>query len=244
MKVAERVRIEDSQILARRAAQVQRGGARAAVLGINDGLVSVLCIVLGVAAAGADQQAVLLAGFAGLVAGAFSMSAGEWISVKAQVQLFEGVLEDLRKMIKRDKTLLMENLRDHLVDDGYEKKTASEATVQLATKNEVFYTTYAEQVVGINPDELGSPWVAAFSSFALFVVGALAPLAPWFFIDGQSAVIISITLTALASLVVGGYVANSSGKRIVVGALRQLGIVIFASAITYGIGYLFGVTVL
>ena len=244
MKVAERVRIEDSQILARRAAQVQRGGARAAVLGINDGLVSVLCIVLGVAAAGADQHAVLLAGFAGLVAGAFSMSAGEWISVKAQVQLFEGVLEDLRKMIKRDKTLLMENLRDHLVDDGYEKKTASEATVQLATKNEVFYTTYAEQVVGINPDELGSPWVAAFSSFALFVVGALAPLAPWFFIDGQSAVIISITLTALASLVVGGYVANSSGKRIVVGALRQLGIVIFASAITYGIGYLFGVTVL
>jgi vacuolar iron transporter family protein len=244
MKVAERVRVEDSQILARRAAQVQRGGARAAVLGINDGLVSVLCIVLGVAAAGADQHAVLLAGFAGLVAGAFSMSAGEWISVKAQVQLFEGVLDDLRKMIKRDKTLLMENLRDHLVEDGYDKKTASEATVQLASKNEIFYTTYAEQVVGINPDELGSPWVAAFSSFALFVVGALAPLAPWFFIDGQNAVIISIVLTALASLVVGGYVANTSGKKIIVGALRQLGIVIFASAITYGIGYLFGVTVL
>jgi VIT1/CCC1 family predicted Fe2+/Mn2+ transporter len=138
----------------------------------------------------------------------------------------------------------MENLRDHLVEDGYDKKTASEATVQLASKNEIFYTTYAEQVVGINPDELGSPWVAAFSSFALFVVGALAPLAPWFFIDGQNAVIISIVLTALASLVVGGYVANTSGKKIIVGALRQLGIVIFASAITYGIGYLFGVTVL
>lgn len=244
MKVAERVRVEDSQILARRAAQVQRGGARAAVLGINDGLVSVLCIVLGVAAAGADQHAVLLAGFAGLVAGAFSMAAGEWISVKAQVELFEGVLDDLRKMIKRDKALLMENLRDHLVEDGYNKKLASDATVQLAAKNEDFYRTYAEQVVGINPNELGSPWVAAFSSFALFILGALAPLATWFFVDGKIAVVISIALTAFASLVVGGYVANTSGKKVVIGALRQLMIVIFASAVTYGIGYVFGVTVL
>lgn len=240
MEVADRVRKEDSQILARRAAQVQRGGARAAVLGINDGLVSILCIVLGVAAAGAGQSAVLLAGFAGLIAGAISMAAGEWISVKAQVELFEGVLDDLRKMIRRDKPLLMETLRDHLIEDGYKPKTAAEATVQLATKNEDFYTTYAEQVIAINPNELGSPWTAAFSSFALFVAGSIAPLAPWFFAGGKIAVAVSISLTAIFSLAVGGYVANSSGKKIIIGALRQLGIVIFAAVVTYGVGYLFG----
>lgn len=235
---------DDSAILARRAMQVQQGGARAAVLGINDGLVSVLCIVLGVAAAGSDQHSVLIAGFAGLIAGAISMAAGEWISVKAQVELFEGVLGDLKKMIKRDKEILTETLRDHLIEDGYKPKTAAQATEELAAKNEDFYTTYAEQVIRINPDELGSPWVAAFSSLALFVVGALAPLAPWVFGGGQFAVMLSIALTALASLVVGAYVANTSGRPLFMGALRQLGIVIFASAVTYGVGYLFGTTIL
>lgn len=238
------IKKRDSEILARRAMQVQRGGARAAVLGINDGLVSVLCLVLAVAATGSSQQAVLIAGLAGLIAGAISMAAGEWISVKAQVELFEGVLEDLKKMIRRDKELLTETLRDHLIEDGYQKKTASEATAQLAANNKDFYTTYAEQVIGINPDELGSPWVAAISSLSLFVLGALAPLAPWLFTDGSLAVTLSIVFTALASILVGGYVANSSGKHVAYGGLRQLGIVIFASVVTYGIGYVFGTAVL
>src|SRR5882757_8322748 len=99
-----------SQLLAKRAAQVQRGGARAAVLGVNDGLVSTLCIVLGVAATGAESKAVLVAGFAGLLAGAISMAAGEWISVKAQVELLEGVLHDLRNVMKNDRPLLTHNL--------------------------------------------------------------------------------------------------------------------------------------
>src|SRR5882757_3762082 len=94
---------EDSQLLAKRSLQVQRGAARAAVLGVNDGLVSVLCIVLAVAGAGAASHNVLLAGFAGLIAGAVSMAAGEWISVKAQVELFNGILKDIRNLIKEDK---------------------------------------------------------------------------------------------------------------------------------------------
>ena len=89
-----------SAVLVKRAAQVQRGAARAAVLGVNDGLVSTLCIVIGVAATGADAKSVLIAGFAGLLAGAISMAAGEWISVKAQVELFENVLADLKKIVK------------------------------------------------------------------------------------------------------------------------------------------------
>lgn len=233
----------DSQILARRASQVQKGGARAAVLGVNDGLVSTLCIVLGVAAAGADQSTVLLAGLAGLVAGSISMAAGEWISVQSQVELFQGVLADLKAMIKKDKSLLEENLVTHLVDDGYILKTAQSATKELASHKDQFYTTYAEQVVGLNPDELGSPWVAAGSSFVLFTVGALAPLAPWFVSSGASAMIWSVVLTAIGGLIAGAYVAYSSGRAKWFGALRQLLIVLFASVVTYGVGMLFGFVV-
>lgn len=237
------VREKDLQILARRAAQVQRGGARAAVLGVNDGLVSTLCIVLGVAAAGADQSAVLLAGFAGLVAGSISMAAGEWISVQSQVDLFNGVLTDLKKMIKKDKVLLEETLSSHLIDDGYTPKTAAAATKELTGHKDQFFTTYAEQVIGLNPDELGSPWVAAGSSFVLFTFGALAPLAPWFFAAGTDAMMWSIVLTAIGGLVAGAYVAFSSGKSLWHGALRQFLIVLFASAVTYGVGSLFGTVI-
>lgn len=242
-EVSAAKRQKDLDILAQRAAQVQRGGARAAVLGVNDGLVSTLCIVLGVAAAGADQSAVLLAGFAGLIAGSISMAAGEWISVKAQVELFEGVLTDLKKMIRSDKAVLEDTLTDHLVEYGYTNKTAKAATKELASDKGRFFETYAEQVIGVNPDELGSPWVAAGSSFALFTLGALAPLAPWFFIGGGTAMIWSIALTAIGGLVAGGYVANTSGRSISYGAIRQFLIVVLASVVTYGVGVLFGVTV-
>jgi VIT1/CCC1 family predicted Fe2+/Mn2+ transporter len=243
MAVTNDIRQRDSEILALRAAQVQRGGARAAVLGVNDGLVSTLCIVLGVAAAGADQSAVLLAGLAGLIAGSISMAAGEWISVQSQVDLFNGVLTDLKRMIKNDKSLLEENLSNHFEQDGYSKKTASSATKELASDKGRFFETYAEQVIGINPDELGSPWIAAVSSFALFTLGALAPLAPWFFTDGVAGMWWSVVLTALGGLVAGGYVAYSSGKSLAFGAVRQFLIVVFASIVTYGVGVLFGTVI-
>lgn len=238
--MATNIRERDNQILASRAAQVQRGGARAAVLGVNDGLVSTLCIVLGVAAAGADQSAVLLAGLAGLIAGSISMAAGEWISVQSQVDLFNGVLNDLKKMVKNDRELLEDNLTERLTENGYTQKTASAATKELSKDKTRFYETYATQVVGINPDELGSPWVAAVSSFALFTVGALAPLAPWFFLAGNTGMIWSIALTGIGGLMAGGYVAYSSGKSLTSGAIRQFLIVVLASAVTYGVGVLFG----
>lgn len=237
-----RTKEQDSKILATRAQQVQQGGARAAVLGVNDGLVSVLCLVLGVAATGAPREAVLVAGFASVVAGAFSMAAGEWISVKSQVDLFEGVLNDLKAMISGDKELLQENLERHYVDDGYRPVVAKQAVADVARNEQSFFQAYAEQVIGINPNELGSPWVAAFSSFLLFIAGALAPLLPWFFTSGFTAVAWSIGLTAIGGLITGGYVAYSSGKLIIYGAARQLFIVAVASAVTYGIGHLFGTT--
>lgn len=236
-------REKDSQLLARRAQQVQRGGARASVLGINDGLVSILCLVLGVAAASGDQNAVLTAGFAGVIAGAFSMAAGEWISMRSQVDLFEGVLHDLKRLIRRDRELLEENLVKHLVHDGYNRTTAIAATKELAEDNDGFFKTYAEQVIGINPHELGSPWAAAISSFLLFVAGSLAPLGPWLFTEGVTAIWASIILTGMGGIITGAYVAYSSGKSLWRGALRQFVIIAGVSAITYSIGALFGTVI-
>ncbi len=237
-------RKRDSELLAARAAQVQGGAARAAVLGINDGLVSTVCLVLGVAAASnADSNTVLISGFAGLIAGAFSMAAGEWISVKAQVELFQGILKDLRKMMKSDMPLLNETLRGKLEEEGMSSKTAASASSEMSKKETGFARQYATQVLGINPDELGSPWIAAVSSFVLFSVGSFIAILPWLFTEGTQAITLSIVFTGLASLVVGAYIARGSGKNLAYGATRQLLIVIFASAITYGIGHLFGVAV-
>lgn len=233
----------DTELLARRALQVQRGAARAAVLGVNDGLVSVLCIVLGVAGAGAATHDVLLAGFAGLLAGAVSMAAGEWISVQSQVELFRGILKDLQRLIRNDRELLVEQIADKLSDSGHGDKTARTAAAEIGQNDTHLSNVYAHQVMGFNPDELGSPWVAAGSSFLLFTLGALAPLLPWFFTGASLAIWLSTVFTALASIVVGGYVGWTSGSGTTYGAIRQLLIVLFAAAVTYGVGYLFGITV-
>lgn len=242
-KATDNRRQRDSELLARRAVQVQRGAARAAVLGVNDGLVSVLCIVLAVAGAGAATGDVLLAGFAGLLAGAVSMAAGEWISVQSQVELFQGILKDLKKLVRNDRELLIDQVTDTLSENGHTPKTAQAAAKEIGKDDTHLSNVYASQVMGFNPDELGSPWIAAGSSFLLFTAGALAPLAPWVFTGAPLAVWLSVAFTAVASLIVGGYVGRTSGSSALHGAIRQLLIVLFAAAVTYGLGYLFGVSV-
>lgn len=233
----------DSQLLNTRALQIHRGAARAAVLGVNDGLVSTLCIVVGVAAAQDSPKAVLIAGFAGLVAGAVSMAAGEWISIKSQIDLFKGVLGDLRDIVKEDRKILSDQLREYFLKGALDKKTARVATEEIARDDEQLTDEYARHVMGINPEELGSPWTAAFSSFLLFVAGALAPLSPWFFAEGRAAIIMSILFTSIGALVVGGYVSMTSGANIARGAFRQLFIIALAASVTYGVGHIFGVAI-
>lgn len=233
----------DSEVLTHRSLQVQRGAARAAVLGVNDGLVSVLCIVLAVAGAGAEPRSVLLAGLAGLIAGAVSMAAGEWISVRAQVELFNGILSDINHLMHRNRELLIGQITSSLQSGGHGDKTAVQAAREIAKDDNHLREVYARQVMGFNPEELGSPWVAAFSSFILFTLGALAPLVPWIFASGTMAIGLSIVLTGVGGLIVGGYISKSSGKSIVWGAVRQLLIILLASAVTYGVGYIFGVSV-
>ncbi|MEV0587248.1 VIT1/CCC1 transporter family protein [Nonomuraea sp. NPDC050310] len=226
--------------LARRADQVQQGGARAAVLGVNDGLVSVLCLILGVAGAGSSPTAVRLAGLAGLLAGAVSMAAGEWISVTAQVELFKGVLKELRGFVRSAPDALASMLAASLRKAGFSGETAQAAAREAAATEESLFAVSARRIVGIDPGELGSPWTAAISSFALFTVGGLVPVLPWFFAGGTGAVIASIAGTGLAGLGVGAVVARSSGRNIVFGALRQLLIVLLAAVVTYYAGTLVG----
>lgn len=235
-------RTRDSEILAKRSLQVQRGGARAAVLGVNDGLVSTLSLVLTIAGAGASQRSILLAGVAGLIAGSISMAAGEWISVRSQVDLFKGVLRDVKQMIKADRQLLSDQLQANLIETGIEKATAAAAVSEINRTDEHLFELYASRVMGINPEELGSPWTAAISSFLLFTAGSLVPLIPWILGAGVNAIIASTALTALASLGVGAYIGISSGSGASRGGVRQLLIVVAAAIVTYGVGYLFGTT--
>ncbi|MCU1396862.1 MAG: protein of unknown function transrane [Ilumatobacteraceae bacterium] len=233
----------DAASLRRKADQVARGGARAAVLGVNDGLVTNLCLILAVAGANAAPSSVRLAGFASLIAGAFSMAAGEWVSVRSQAELSGGLLTELRRLIGRNPKLVLDQLVDELVDDGFARDTARKASTELPLDEDKFLDFTARTVFGVNAAAQGSPVTAAVSSLALFSLGALVPLAPWFFTQGTAAVIVSVALTALASLFVGGLVSWWSGNSTVRGGGRQLAIVVLASAITYGIGSLFGTAI-
>ena len=234
---------DDAMALEARINQVVRGAARAAVLGVNDGLVSNVCLILAVAGADASRSAVRLAGFASLIAGALSMAAGEWISVRSQVELFEGILGRLRGLVRRDPVLILDQLTDRLEAAGIARDTAQRASTELPLDEPRFLRFCANTLFGLNPDELGSPMTAAITSLGYFAAGAAVPLIPWFLTEGTAAKLLSVACTAAASLVVGAVVGRSSDKPPVPAALRQLAIVVAASAVTYGIGKLFGTAV-
>jgi VIT1/CCC1 family predicted Fe2+/Mn2+ transporter len=226
-----------------RVGQVARGAARAAVLGVSDGLVTNVCLILGLAGANAAASTVELAALASLLAGAFSMAAGEWISVRSQVELFESLIAGLRRLIERNPRAILDELTASLEQAGFGRATAQIATTELPLDEPRFLRFCSMTLFGIDPDSLGSPLAAATSSFGLFAVGAFVPLAPWLFAGGAEAVVLSICLAGAASLVVGGYVARSTTRSVYFGAARQLAIVAAAAAVTYGIGHVFGAVV-
>ncbi|MFM2076135.1 MAG: hypothetical protein RJA49_25 [Actinomycetota bacterium] len=233
----------DAAELRGKVSAVTRGGARAAVLGVNDGLVTNVCLILAVAGATATQSNVRIAGFASLIAGAFSMAAGEWVSVRSQVELYQGLLLELRNLIRRNPKLILGELTEHLVDTGFARDTAQRVATELPLGERQFLDFCARTLFGLDPHELGSPTTAALSSLGLFTAGAAVPLIPWFITDGNVAVAASVIATALASMAVGAWVSRSADRPVAVGALRQLLIVVAASSVTYGIGKLFGTAI-
>jgi VIT1/CCC1 family predicted Fe2+/Mn2+ transporter len=225
-----------------RAREVQSGAARAAVLGISDGLVTNVALILGVAGAQADAHFVLLAGMASLVAGACSMAVGEYVSMSAQVELLQRLLSDYRQALGKNPERVREDLEEFIHRSGVRQATAHNVSEQLFTVPDKALAVYARSL-GIDPDELGSPWKAAFSSLVTFAVGALVPLLPWFFSGGTRAAITSLALGCGAALGVGGTLGYLGGRNPLWGAVRQLLALCAAALATWGAGRLFNVTV-
>lgn len=218
------------------------GSLRAAVFGVNDGLVSNLSLILGVAGASANSTFVLLSGIAGLLAGAFSMAAGEYVSVRSQREMFEHQIELERKELaeypaEEAQELALIYAARGLPDD----EAAALATATVADPAKAL-DTLAREELGLNPDELGSPWSAAISSFLSFGVGALVPLAPFLVTSGDRALLTSVTITGCALFAVGATISLFTGRSALRDGLRMLAIGGAAGALTYGIGRLLGVS--
>lgn len=219
--------------------QAQSGTARAALLGISDGLVTNVSLILGVAAAGASQQVVKVAGLASLLAGAFSMAVGEYISMRGQIELLSSVLEVEREQLRSDPGTAHHALEQVLINDGVSKATAHTASTEIGRDPEKAMAMYARGNLGINPHELGSAWGSAYSSLLMFGIGAIIPLAPWFMATGAAATIASLAVALVAAFGIGAYLGFSTNGRWLASGLRQVLVLILAAGATYLVGRLF-----
>ena len=228
----------------------QRGGSRsgalrAAIFGVNDGLVSNLSLIFGVAGAGADNQVVILAGVAGLLAGAFSMAAGEYISVRVQREVFERLIHLEAHEIGSDPEAERLELAELYVRKGLPRDLADQLAGELMKDPEVALDTHAREELGLDPREgLGSPSAAAGSSFVMFAAGAFVPLLPFLVTSGMAALVASAILSAIALFGVGAAMSILTGRGAIVSGLRMLSIGAAAAGVTYLVGTLLDVSVL
>jgi VIT1/CCC1 family predicted Fe2+/Mn2+ transporter len=228
----------DSKIIGSQLARFEKrhrsvGGnaIRAAVLGGTDGLVSNFSLVMGVAGASSSQQGVLLAGTAGLMAGALSMALGEWISVKSSQELYENQMrlemEELETMAK-----------------GIPEDQANSIVDELMQNKEKAHEILVKEELGINSEELkGSAMEAALSSFFLFAIGAIIPVIPFFFLSGFVAIAVSTLFSAVGLFLIGAAITLFTGRNVWFSGFRQVFFGLIAAAITFGIGKLIGVSI-
>ena len=224
------------------------GATRAAVFGVSDGLVSNTALVMGFAGAAPSNQTILFAGLAGLLAGAFSMAAGEYVSVASQRDLFQ-----------REIALEASELRDKPEEErkeleliyrakGVPRADAERMADQIMANPKTALDTLAREELGLDPDELGSPARVAISSFVAFAIGASIVVLPYLFFVGADAstttpLVIAIVLSLAAMLAVGGIVGRLSGRGVVFSAMRQAAWGVGAAAVTFAVGSIIGVTV-
>jgi vacuolar iron transporter family protein len=219
---------------------ISSGGPRAAVFGMSDGLVTNVSLILGFAGAHPAPGVVRLAGLAGLVAGAFSMASGEYISMTAQRELFERELEVERRAIQESPETETEELVEIFTRKGLAPEVARRIAVEVMADPQFALETHAREELGVDPSSLGSPWSAALWSFLSFIVGAFIPLAPWLVGGGTAAVVWSIVLSGIAALALGAVLGQLTGRSRLLSALRALGITVLAAGITYSVGRLVG----
>jgi VIT1/CCC1 family predicted Fe2+/Mn2+ transporter len=217
---------------------------RAAVLGANDGLVSVLSLTMGAAGANLPGHGILITGVAGLLAGASSMALGEWLSVQSSRELYQRQIAIEAEEIAAHPEEEEEELALIYQAKGLPLERARELAAHINSNKDNLLDTLAREELGINPKELGgSPWEAAITSFFLFASGAFVPLFPYIFLHGLTAVIISMVIGALALFLTGAAITLMTGKSVWVSGLRQVLIGILAAILVFGVGRLIGVSI-
>lgn len=219
------------------------GSLRAAVFGANDGLVSNFSLIMGIVGANAEPHFVLLAGIAGLLAGASSMAAGEYVSVKSQRELYEQQIAVERQELEMAPEEEKEELSLIYQAKGIPAGQAEELAAQILANPRTAIDTLAREELGLDPSSLGSPWMAASSSFVAFAAGAIIPVLPYLLLTGRSAFLVSALICGASLFLVGALISVFTGRNLLLSGLRMLGIGALAAAVTYSIGRLVGVNV-
>ncbi len=218
---------------------------RAAVLGGNDGLVSNFSLVMGVAGATTGQEGVLLAGIAGLLAGALSMALGEWISVKSSQELYENQMAIEMDELETNPEAEERELALIYMTKGIPEDQARAMSSEIMKDKTKAHAVLVKEELGINPDELqGSAIEAALYSFFLFTIGAIIPLAPFIFTNGYLAIGLSVAFSAVGLFLIGAAITLFTGKNVWFSGMRQVAFGLAAAAITFAIGSIIGVAVL
>jgi VIT1/CCC1 family predicted Fe2+/Mn2+ transporter len=228
--------LDSSQAVGHTHRNIQGGAARAAVFGVSDGLVSNVSLILGMAGADSSQGLVRVAGLAGLVAGAVSMAAGEYVSMTAQRELLEYELDLERKELHHNPQTEINELAEIYRGRGIDADVAMQMAEGIMVDPDHALEVHAREELGIDPSELGNALHAAASSLLAFAVGAVLPLLPWFFTGGSGAVIASIVLGVVGSMAIGFALAVATGRPPLRAVVRQVLIAVGAAATTYAIG--------
>jgi len=217
---------------------------RAVVLGVNDGLVSTLSLVMGVAGAAFSSSTVLMTAAAGALAGACSMAMGEWISVQSSRELYQRQIEAERDELEHVPAEEKEELVLIYQAKGFSPEEARTIASRVISDKDSALDTLVREELGINPDDLGgSAWAAAGSSFLVFLLGALVPAAPLLLLEGEQAIVASAAASGVGLFAIGAAITVFTGGGAFRSGLRQLAIGAAAAAVTYGAGMLFGVAI-
>ncbi len=217
---------------------------RAAVLGANDGLVSILSLTMGVAGATNSRPAILIAGLAGVLAGAGSMALGEWLSVQSSRELYEHQIKIEAEEIANSPEEEQEELALIYQSKGLPEDRAKELASHMMADKGSILDTLAREELGIDPEELGgSAYEAAITSFFLFAFGAFFPILPYLIWSGTTAILLSLVVSAMGLFIIGAAITLLTGRSVWFSGSRQVFVGIAAAALTYGIGKLIGVSV-
>lgn len=220
---------------------VTEGWLRPAVFGVMDGLVSNVSLIAGVGGGGVDRDTLILTGLAGLVAGGFSMGTGEYTSVRSQNEALQASIDRRVRSLAEDPDLEREAVARSFETRGVRREVAHAVAKDLSADPEEMLRQHACDLLGVNPDKLASPWIAAISSFVSFALGALVPLIPYFL--GASALGLSLAVSAVALFGVGVLISLVTARTPFYSGMRQLALGGLSAGVTYVIGSLIGAAV-